>query len=229
MDSTVIHPVYAAMVESVDRNVARLLQALDEMDLADNTVVIFASDNGALDVEGVFDGEGFVVADNSPFRSGKGHLYEGGLRVPLIIRWPDRIKPGGVNENPTITEDLFATIVDIAGEKAMPNFTLDGRSLVNDFDNKSPAAPIDLHWYYPHYSPHGNRPGAAIRSGEYKLIKFYDPVAVELYNLGDDIGETDDLSETMPELKGELLEKLEDWLKRVDPVMHTMNPDYKSE
>lgn len=229
LDGTVIHPVYAAMVESVDHNVARLLQALDDLNLADNTVVIFASDNGALDVEGVFDGEGFPVADNSPFRSGKGHLYEGGLRVPLIIRWPGVIKPGRVSENLTITEDLFATIVDIAGDKAMPGSPLDGRSLVSDFDSESSDIYIDLHWYYPHYSPHGNRPGAAIRSGDYKLIEFYDPPTVELYNLNDDIGETRDISESFPGMKRELLDKLDNWLKRTNPVMHTMNPGYKGD
>ncbi len=219
IEGTKIDPVYAAMVESVDRNIGRVLETLDELGLSDNTVIIFASDNGALE----------TITDNSPFRRGKGHLYEGGLRVPLIIRWPGHIEPGSINENPTISSDIYATIVDIVGNKAEPGSPIDGRSLVNDFKGETADTNIDLHWYYPHYTPQGNMPGAAIRSGDYKLIEFYDPPKVKLYNLSNDIGETCDLSDSLPEVKEELLDNLHTWLIRMDPIMHTMNPEYKPE
>lgn len=218
---TSIDPVYAAMVESVDRNVGRLLQVLEELDLSDNTVVILASDNGALKEKA-----GRKVSDLGPFREQKGHLYEGGIRVPLIIRWPGFIKPGSFSDNPTISEDIYATIVDIAGGNTKPNKPLDGRSLIDDFDGQIADSVINLQWYYPHYSPHGNKPGAAIRSGSFKLIEFYDPPEVELYNLKEDIGETNNLSDSLPGLKETMLTNLHKWIKEVDPVLHSLNPDY---
>lgn len=219
---TVIDPVYAAMVERVDQNVGRLMGTLDDLDLTDNTVVIFTSDNGS-----IREWQGRPLSDLSPFREEKGHLYEGGIRVPLIIRWPGHIEPGLVSNNPAISEDIYATIVDIAGGKAQPNSPLDGRSLVNDFDGSRSDTIINLHWYYPHYSPRGNQPGAAIRSGDYKLIEFYDPPVIELYNLREDIGETNNLSESLPDTRDQLLNDLHAWLRSLSPVMHTMNPDYE--
>jgi arylsulfatase A len=224
VEGTKIDPVYAAMVERVDWNVGRIMQTLEELDLSDNTVVIFTSDNGALKETG-----GRSVADLSPFRSGKGNLYEGGIRVPLIMRWPGHITPGTVSENPAISEDIYATVVDIAGHRAEPNTPLDGRSLVNDFKGTLSDTTIKVRWYYPHYSPHGNKPGAAIRSGDYKLLEFYDPPLIELYNLRDDIGETNDLSELLPEVKEELLYDLHEWLKNTSAILHTLNPEYKPE
>ncbi len=155
-----IDPVYAAMVESVDTNVGRLLDRLHELELDKNTVVVFTSDNGAVE----------HTSDNTPFRRGKGHLYEGGIRVPLIIRWPDHISKGTISHRPTISQDIFTTLVDIAGVKDDLKQPIDGRSLVSDFAvNKSKE--IDLFWYYPHYSPQANAPGAAVRSGNFKLIQ----------------------------------------------------------
>ena len=212
--NTKIDPVYAAMVESVDQNVGRVLETLDELGLSDNTVVIFASDNGGLE----------SVTDNRPFRRGKGHLYEGGIRVPFIMRWPGHIQPGSVSENWTISEDIYTTIVDIAGQKAVGGANLDGRSLVVDFGGEKLGQQPDLHWYYPHYGI-GKDPGSIIISGDYKLIEHYDPYRVELYNLAKDISETTELSEVMPEKKKELLQKLHQWLGSVDPIMHTRNPD----
>lgn len=216
VEGTGIDPVYAAMVESVDKSVGRVLETIDRLGLTDQTVVIFASDNGALE----------TVTDNSPFRLGKGHLYEGGLRVPFIMRWPGHIGPGSVSDNPVISTDIYATIVDIAGDRAMPGSPLDGRSLVSDFSGGTSNNDIDLYWYYPHYSPKGNHPGAAIRSGDFKLIEFYDPEKVELYDLSNDIGETRDLSDSLPGIKEKLLENLHAWLESMDPIMHTLNPDY---
>ncbi len=214
LKDTKIDPVYAAMVESVDFNIGRLLGKVKELDLDKNTIVIFASDNGA--VAG--------TSDNSPFREGKGYLYEGGIRVPFIMRWPGHIKVGSVSENPTISQDIFSTIVDISGSNVGIDNSIDGRSLVPDFSQKLNSP--DLFWYYPHYSPQAKTPGAAIRSGDYKLIKFYDPEKVELYNLSRDIGEKYNLSEKMPQKVKELSNKIETWLDDSNAIRHTLNPDY---
>ncbi len=214
--NTKIDPVYAAMVESVDQNIGRIMETLDELGLSNNTVVIFASDNGGLE----------SVTDNSPFRRGKGHLYEGGIRVPYIMRWPGHIQPGSVSENRTISEDIFATIIDIAGDEAVGGTKLDGRSLVTDFSGNKLEQQPDLHWYFPHYG-NGRYPASAIISGDYKLIEHYDPSHVELFNLSDDISETAKLSGVLPEKEEELLLKLHQWLEEVDPIMHTPNPGHK--
>lgn len=212
-----IDPVYAAMVESVDQNIGRVLETLKTLELKENTVIIFASDNGAEE----------SIADLGPYRAGKGHLYEGGIRVPFIMRWPGHITPGTISEIPTKSEDIYSTIIDIVGGEAAPGKPLDGRSLVKDFSGQTDKAEErDLIWYYPHYSPQGSMPGAAILSGEYKLLEFYDPEKVELYNLTNDPGETENLSEDMPwkilELQGKLRKKLHD----MNPIMHTPNPNY---
>ncbi len=214
LKDTKIDPVYAAMVESVDTNIGRLLAKIEELGLDKNTVVIFASDNGA--VAG--------TSDNSPFRAGKGYLYEGGIRVPFIVRWPGHIKDGSISENPTISQDIFSTIVDISGSNVKIDDPIDGRSLVPDFSQEISSQ--DLFWYYPHYSPQAKIPGVAVRSGAYKLIKFYDPEKVELYNLDEDIGEENDLSEKMPKKVEELSNKIEIWLDDSKTIRHTLNPDY---
>jgi arylsulfatase A-like enzyme len=216
VDGTGIDPVYAAMVESVDQSIGRILLSLDELGLEDNTVVIFTSDNGAME----------SVTDNSPFRRGKGHLYEGGLRVPYIMKWPGHIKPGSASHNPTISSDIYATIIDIVGPTTTPGSPLDGRSLMKDFKGETAVSDFNLYWYYPHYSPQQNMPGAAIRSGDYKLIEFYDPQKIELYDLANDIGETHDLADSLPELKDNLLEELHKWLASTNPIMHSLNPEY---
>ena len=218
LEGNAIDPVYAAMVESVDTNVGRLLHKLDELGLADNTVVIFTSDNGAVE----------STSNNAPFRRGKGHLYEGGIRVPLIIRWPGVIPHGSTSLNPAISQDLFTTIIDIAGSNLEHEDKLDGRSLVTDFEGNQ-QHDIDLYWYYPHYSPQAKTPGAAIRSGHYKLIKFYDPDKLELYDLDTDIGEQQNLAEEHPAKARELSAKLDQWLVESETIMHKPNPNYRSE
>lgn len=215
LDGTTTDPVYAAMVESVDTNLRRLFRKMEELDLAKNTVVIFASDNGAVE----------STSNNFPFRKGKGFLYEGGIRVPLIIRWPGKIQGGSISDSPTISQDIFTTIVDIVGKKEDIKHQIDGRSLIQDFDGEKQAN-IDLFWYYPHYSPQAKMPGAAILSENYKLIHFYDPDKVELYNLIEDIGEEHDLSTSMPEKVKELSAKLDQWLEESGTILHKRNPEY---
>lgn len=216
LKGTKIDPVYAAMVESVDTNIGKLLQKIEDLKIDDNTVVIFASDNGAV----------AESSDNRPFRQGKGYLYEGGLRVPYIMRWPGHIEEGSVSDNLTISQDIFSTIVDIAGVQNEINYKVDGRSLVDDF-RKNQKKDVELFWYYPHYSPQSKLPGAAVRSGKYKLIHYYDPEKFELYDLEKDIGETNDISEEFPLKVIELSNKLEDWLESSKTIRHTDNPNFK--
>jgi arylsulfatase A len=161
---TGIDPVYAAMVEKVDENIGRLLDRLDELGLSNNTVVVVTSDNGGLE----------TVTDNGPYRRGKGHLYEGGIRIPLMIRWPGITKPGTVSQNRTISMDIYTTFLDIAGVDHDTIAGLDGRSLLKDFSATTMAIQPDLFWYYPHYGI-GQDPGSIIISGKYKLIDHYDP------------------------------------------------------
>jgi arylsulfatase A-like enzyme len=215
VENSRIDPVYAAMVERVDQNMGRILASLDELGLSENTVVIFASDNGGLE----------KVTDNRPYKRGKGHLYEGGIRVPFIMRWPGHITPGSVSENRTISEDIFATILDIAGPEAVAGEQMDGRSLVADFSRKKLDMQPDLHWYYPHYGI-GQDPGSVIISGDYKLIEHYDPPRVELFNLSEDISETTNLAEVLPGKTDELLIKLHLWLEQMDPILHKRRAVY---
>ena len=215
---TGIDPVYAAMVEKVDENIGRLLALLEELGLDENTVVVVTSDNGGLE----------TVTDNGPYRRGKGHLYEGGIRVPFMIRWPGVVKPGIVSQNRTISMDIYSTLLDMAGVDYDTIAGLDGRSLLKDFSGSTTAVQPDLFWYYPHYGI-GQDPGAIIISGNYKLIDHYDPAKTELFDLANDIGEIRDLSGEFPEVTDSLKTRLYQWLASVDPLMHTRNPEYVRE
>lgn len=216
-DESQKNATYAAMIENVDRNIGRVIQTLRQLSLDGRTVVIFTSDNG---------GEARVT-NSAPLRSGKGSLYEGGIRVPLIIKWPGRVKAGSLCRTPVTSEDLYPTIVEIVGEQAKPGENIDGESLLALLTGKGHIRRETLYWYYPHYSPQAKQPGAAIRDGDYKLIEHYDPPGTELYNLVDDIGERTNLAERMPQKTTQLRARLHDWLKAVDAKMHTPNPDYK--
>ena len=211
-----IDPIYAAMVDSIDTSVGRILDSLNATGIADRTVVILASDNGGLD----------SVTSNAPLRAGKGHLYEGGIRVPLIVRWPAHGSPGSLVDTPVTNADLFPLIAEI-GELAPSSFAqLDGRSL-SPLIQGGAWEPRDLVWYYPHYSPQAQAPGAAILSGAYKLLEFYDPPRMELYSLGDDLGETNDLAPHQPEIARALSSKLNAWIEANVPLRHRPNPTSK--
>lgn len=210
-----VDPTYAAMVEAVDRGVGEIMQALETLDLAENTILIFASDNGA-DAR---------YSDNRPFREGKGHLYDGGLRVPLFVRWPGRIPPGTLSDTLTTSEDLFVTISDVVTD-AVKDTGLDGMSLLPDFGHSIEDESRTLYWYYPHYSPHKNVPGAAIREGNLKLIEFYDPVSVELYDLSSDPSESNNLAEAFPAEVKRLKGKLDQYLDACGTIMPTANPAF---
>jgi arylsulfatase A len=216
-DSSQFNAGYAAMIESVDRSVGRIMKTLARLGLDENTVVIFTSDNGGLS----------AVTRNHPLREGKGYLYEGGIRVPLIVRWPGKIEAGAVSDVPVIGTDLYPTIAEIAGDKASPGKVVDGKSLMPLLTVNGEWDREDLYWYYPHYSPQAKQPGAAVRSGNYKLIEHYDPPGMELYNLSDDIGEKVDLASKMPDKAAELSKKIHDWLEESGTIMHTDNAAYR--
>jgi arylsulfatase A-like enzyme len=195
---------YAAMIEAMDTAIGRVLAKLDELDLAEETLVIFTSDNGA------YGG----VTDLSPLRGAKGHLHEGGIRVPLVIRWPGQIEAGSLCSEPVISMDFFPTILEVAGLDLAPSFPLDGESLLPLLRQTGPLEREAIYFHYPNYAFHkGNRLGGAMREGHYKLIHFYDDDSVELYDVVKDLGEARDLSEELPEKAARMKADLASWLE----------------
>ena len=224
------HPVYAAMVEHVDDSVGRVLKKIDDLGLAQNTVVFFFSDNGGLIQR--FDGKGDVVTSNAPLRSEKGTVYEGGIREPFIVRWPGVVRPGSTCAVPVSSVDFYPTFLDIAGEnrvgvggeKPPQRPWLDGESLLPLLKQTGTLKRDAIYWHYPVY--HHSTPAGAIRSGDWKLIEFFDDGHLELYNLREDIGETNNLADAQPERAKQLREKLVRWRESVDAAMPVVNPDY---
>lgn len=204
------HAVYAAMVEAMDQAVGKVLNRLEKLGLADNTVVIFMSDNGGLSTS-----EGHPTS-NLPLRAGKGWLYEGGIREPYLVRWPGVTKPGSVCDVPVISTDFYPTMLDIAGLPAKPKQHLDGVSLVPLLKGGEKLEREALYWHYPHYSNQGGFPGAAIRMGDWKLLERFEDGRVHLHNLKDDLGEKNDLAKKHPERVAKMREKLHAWYKEVD-------------
>jgi arylsulfatase A-like enzyme len=214
------NPLYAAMIESLDESVGRVLKRLDELKLAERTLVIFTSDNGGLCV---LEGPNTPPTINSPLREGKGFLYEGGLRVPLIVKWPSITKPGTTINSPTNSIDFLPTILDACGIKQ--EMKVDGASLVPLL--KGETLKRDAHyWHYPHYSNQGGKPGAAVRAGDYKLIEFYEDGRRELFDVRKDIGESRNLIENQPKIAKELQDMLNNWRKEVGAKMTRPNPDF---
>lgn len=211
--------VYAAMIESLDDSVGRIRRKLDELKLADHTVVIFASDNGGR----------VPTTSNLPLRVGKGSCYEGGTRVPLIAHWPGVTKPGSVCETPVISMDLFPTLLEIAGEKEAARRAVDGVNLAPLLRQDGGWKREALFWHYPHYQHYqlgGTTPYGAIRAGDFKLIEFFDDLRVELYNLREDVGEQRNLAAQMPAKADELRARLHAWWKEVGAQMPSRNPNY---
>jgi len=213
-----IDPVYAAMVENLDTNVGRVLHTLRRLGLEKDTLVVLASDNGGL----------LGSSSNAPLREGKGWLYEGGIRTPLILRWPGHIPAATVSEEPVIGCDLFSTLVDVGGG-TQPGVSLDGVSLAPLWQGAEHLDREALYWYYPHYQGKAQRPGAAIRKGRYKLIETYDPEEIELYDLEADLSEQHNLAQAMPDTTAALLEDLREYLRRVEAIPPTPNPAYRGE
>lgn len=212
--------LYAAMIESVDDSVGRVMARLADLGLDKNTIIVFTSDNGGL----------MNSTTNQPLRVGKGSAYEGGVRVPTLVRWPGVIPPGSVCAEPVITPDFYPTLLEIAGVsgEAKHNAGVDGKSLVRLL--RDPQAKVDrdaIYWHYPHYHPGSATPYGAVRARDWKLIEFFEDMHVELYNLKDDIGEQNDLAGKMPEKANELREKLHAWRQAVGAQMPTVNPAYQ--
>jgi len=215
------HPTYAAMIEEMDRAVGRVLDKLDELKLADNTIVIFTSDNG-----GLATAEGSPTS-NLPLRAGKGWLYEGGIRVPTIIRWPAVVKAGSTCATPIISNDYFPTLLEAAGRPLEPEHHLDGVSIMPLLRGEI-NAPRRLYWDYPHYGNQGGAPGSAVRDGRWKLIEWREDDSVELFDLHADPGETRDLAKKQPEVAARLRQSLAKWRQVVGAKAPTPNPRYRS-
>jgi arylsulfatase A-like enzyme len=207
------------MVQEMDEAVDRVLRKLDDLKLADRTIVLFASDNGGLSTA-----EGSPTS-NLPLRAGKGWNYEGGLRVPLIVRWPGRVAAGSLSEEPVITNDFYPTVLELAGVAVPKDQAVDARSFVRTLEGKGPLPGRPLFWHYPHYSNQGGRPGGAVLEGKYKLLEFFEDDRVELYDLQADPGEEKDLAAADPERAGDLRKKLAQWRQSVGAQMPTPNPE----
>ena len=194
--------VYGGQIEATDRAVGRVLDEVDRLGIAGRTLVIFTSDNGGWD----------GATDNHPLRSGKGDLYEGGIRVPLIIRWPGITQPGSTVDTPVISMDLTATVLDAAGVRLGGGESLDGRTLRPLLKGRETKR-RPLFFHYPHFAWHkSNRPGAAVRDGNHKLILRFDDNSIELYDLDGDIGERHNLAKEQPVLANRFRKRLEAWL-----------------
>lgn len=204
------HATYAAMVESMDTSVGRVIDRLKELKLYDNTVICFMSDNGGLSTS-----EGSPTS-NLPLRGGKGWLYEGGIREPFLVRAPEVSNAGNVCDTPVISTDFYPTILDLAGIAPKPKQHLDGQSLIPLLKGKATIARDALFWHYPHYSNQGGIPGGAIRVGDYKLIERFEDGRTHLYHLKTDICEQNDLAATMPDRVASMKTRLHAWYKDVD-------------
>ena len=222
-DDPAHNPIMGAMIERMDEGIGRILQKIDDLGLTDNTVVIFFSDNGGLE----------LLQSQDPLRGGKAMVFEGGIRVPLCIRWPNVIEPGTMNTTPVISDDFLPTILEITGNSNDIK-DLDGKSLVPLFRGTHDIDRDALYWHYPHYHHLGYQPSGAIRMGDFKLIEWYEPYLwgepeqISLYNVNEDIGETTDLSWDMPDLAAEMREKLHKWRRSVNAQEMRRNPHYQS-
>jgi len=219
------NPVYAGMIESTDQGIGRIMQKLGALGLEENTVVIFFSDNG---------GHG-TITSNAPLRGSKGMLYEGGIRVPLVVKWPGKVKPGTRCDTPVIGTDFYATILEIINAPVPRRQPLDGESIIPLLTQQGSLKRENLFWHFPAYleayrgmkGAWRTAPAGAVRQGDWKLIEFFEDGKCELYNLKDDIGEQNNLAEKMPEKLKELYEVMVKWRKSVNaPVPKQKNPAY---
>ena len=214
-------PIYAGMVQNMDENVGRVLEALQRLGLEEETLVIFTSDNG-----------GLSTADssptcNAPLAEGKGWMYEGGTREPLLIRWPGTIAPDSTCTTPVSSPDFYPTLLEATGLPLRPQQHIDGVSLLpllrGEVHERGP-----LFWHYPHYGNQGGTPGSSVRDGDYKLIEFFEDGRLELYNLREDLGETRNLADALPDIRDRLHRQLREWRDRIEAKIPQPNPDYNA-
>lgn len=217
------HPVYAAMIENADQLIGRLMKKLEETGVAGRTVVIFTSDNGGLTAP---EFEDRPTTSNAPLRDGKGYLYEGGIRVPLIVRWPGTVKPGSRCDVPVSSVDWYPTLASMTSTRDVAVNSRDGADITPLLRDPRASGAHPLFWHYPHYSNQGGAPGGAVRLGDYKLIQFYEDHHLELYNVREDPGERYELSGKLPAKRDELNKLLQNWLGGTKAVMPVENPKY---
>jgi len=222
------NPTYAAMIESTDQGVGHIMDKLDELNLTDNTVVFFFSDNGGVR----------TITSNAPLRGGKGMLYEGGIREPMCVRWPAHVKPGTRCDTPIIGIDFFPSLLEIAGVRKPKGKVLDGKSITPLLKGGHTLNREALFWHFPAYlqgraegarDPYfRTRPAGAVRADDWKLIEYFEDGALELYNLKEDIGEKKNLANVMPEKTRALHELMLAWRKATNaPVPTKLNPKYQ--
>lgn len=214
-------PVYAGVIETLDDTVGRLLAKLDALKLADNTIVIFTSDNGGLHVP---EGPHPKITHNTPYRAGKGFVYQGGLRIPLIVRWPGHVPAGKVTDEPIVNTDWVPTLLDLIGQPVPTG--LDGASDAALLLGRGPAPARTFFWHFPHYTNQGSRPTGAVRDGNWMMVEYYDEEKTELYDLRNDIREAQDLAASQPERVGKMRAALAAWRKAVDAQSNTVNPNF---
>jgi arylsulfatase A-like enzyme len=217
------HPVYAGMVEAMDQAVGKVLDKLEELGLAENTIIFFMSDNGGLSTS-----EGHPTS-NLPLRAGKGWLYEGGIREPWIVRWPGVTTPGSTTDVPVISTDFYPTILEMAGLPLQKEQHQDGVSFVPVLKQEGSFERGTMYWHYPHYGNQGGNPGSAIREGPWKLIHWYEDNRTELYDLSKDVEEKNNLAASEPARVQELQEKLDAWLESVNARMPSPNPAHEEQ
>lgn len=214
------NPTFAAMVETMDRTVGRVRAALQEAGIEDETIIIFTSDNGGLATD-------HPSTSNYPLRAGKGWLYEGGVRIPLIVQWPGITEPGSRAQTPVFGTDLYPTILSMVESPVPEGQGVDGTSLLPLLRQSEELSRERLYWHYPHYHGGGNTPSGAMRSGGYKLVQYFATDDVELYDLSLDLQEQHDLSITRPALTDSLLNQLKRWRGDVEAQMPEPNPNYE--
>lgn len=216
-------PTYAAMIETLDDCVGRLMQKVESLGLTERTLFVFTSDNGGLHV---LEAPGTPATHNAPFRAGKGFLYEGGLREPLIVRWPGVTKAGSVCDAPVVLTDLMPTFMDAAGiDPGKTTGPLDGASLTKLLRGENQRTRT-MFWHFPHYTNQGSKPAGAMREGDWKMIEDYETGRAQLFDLSKDAGETTDLAEQEPERVSAMQGKLKAWRASVGAQEMEPNPDF---
>lgn len=220
-NSKAFEPVYAGVIETLDDTVGRLMAKLDSLKLAERTIVVFTSDNGGLHVP---EGPHPRVTHNTPYRAGKGFLYQGGLRIPLIVRWPGRVPAGRVIADPVLNTGWLPTLLELAGLDSPVG--VDGVSFAPLLTGAGPAPAGPLFWHFPHYTNQGSRPGGAVRDKDWMFVEYYDDGAVELYDLAKDIHEATNVFRQHPDRVATMRSALAAWCKSVNAQTNQPNPNF---
>jgi arylsulfatase A-like enzyme len=208
------------MVQNLDENIGRLVEALEAEGIMDDTLLVFTSDNG-----GLATAEGSPTC-NAPLSEGKGWMYEGGTREPMIVCWPGQVPADSFCDVPVTSVDFFPTFCEVAGLDVPPQARIEGVSILDLFKGGGRLDREAIYWHYPHYANQGGRPGCSVRSGDWKLIEFFEDNHVELYNLREDVSEENDVSADQPDLVKRLRTMLHEWLEKVDAKIPEPNPDW---